>query len=131
MKTSHCIVFSTFYKKNTTPLFIGGNCILWSSTYLGVHLLCGRYVKFDLMPVKRAFCSTCDSILTVIIRTIWLCCYYKNRTGNVFQGGCLSPVIFNLFVNMFIIKLKLLNICCHIDSVHCVPKKTITFLFFK
>ena len=38
-------------------LSIGGNCIPWTSTvkYLGVHFLYGRDVKFDLMPVKRAF----------------------------------------------------------------------------
>jgi len=50
---SHCMVFGTFYKKNIAPLSVGSS-ILWTSTvkYLGVHLLCGRYVKFDLMPVK-------------------------------------------------------------------------------
>jgi len=30
--------------------------------YLGVHLLCSRDIKFDLMPVKHAVYSSCDSI---------------------------------------------------------------------
>ena len=30
--------------------------------YLGVHLVSGRDIKFDLMPVKRAFYSSCNSI---------------------------------------------------------------------
>ena len=61
---SHYIVFGSFYKKNLPPLFVGGNSILSCSTvkYLGVHLVSGRDIKFDLMPVKRAFYSSCNSI---------------------------------------------------------------------
>ena len=59
------MVFGTSYKKNIAPLSVGSSSILWTSTvkYLGVHLLCGRDVKFDLMPVKRAFYSSCNSIV--------------------------------------------------------------------
>jgi len=46
---------------------IGGNSILLCSTvrYLGVHLVSSRDVKFDPMPVKHAFYSSCtrNSIL--------------------------------------------------------------------
>ena len=53
----HYIVFGSFYKKNLSPLFVGGNSILSCLTvkYLGVHLVSGRDIKSDLMPVKRAF----------------------------------------------------------------------------
>ena len=46
---SCCMVFGTCYKTNIVK-------------YVGVHLLCGGDVKFDLMPVKRAFYSSRNSI---------------------------------------------------------------------
>ena len=61
VKKSHCMVFGTFYKKNIALLSVYcSSSILWTSTvkYLGIHLLCGRDIKFDLMPVKRAFYSS-------------------------------------------------------------------------
>ena len=54
-------------------------------------------------------------------------CYYVRWNGStsslfsvgsgVCQGSCLSPVIFNMFVNKFIVQLKLPDIGCHIGSV--------------
>ena len=43
--------FGSFYKKNVPPLFIGDNSILSCSTVkcLGVHLVSGSDIKFDLM----------------------------------------------------------------------------------
>jgi len=37
--------------------------------------------------------------------------------SGVRQGSCLSSVIFNVFVNIFIVELKLLDTGCHIGSV--------------
>ena len=42
--------------------------------------------------------------------------YFAVGSG-VRQGGCLSPAIFNGFMNLFIIQLKLQGIGCHV--LHC------------
>ena len=45
-------------------MVLGGMTICWCSSvkYLGVHLLCGRFLKFDIMPAKRAFYAAYNSI---------------------------------------------------------------------
>ena len=47
-------------------MYLGDTNIDWCSSikYLGVFLLSGRTLKFDIMPVKRAFYSACNSIFS-------------------------------------------------------------------
>ena len=51
-------------KAEITPMRLGGSCIEWSKVikYLGVYLMSGKSVKFDINPVKRSFYSACNSI---------------------------------------------------------------------
>jgi len=37
-------------------------CWSYSVKYLGVYLLGGSSLKFDTMPIKRAFYAACNSI---------------------------------------------------------------------
>ena len=37
--------------------------------------------------------------------------------SGVRQGSCLSPAIFNVFMNVFVVQLKLLNIGYHVTSL--------------
>jgi len=61
---SHCIVFGKTSKCTLPLMVLGGMTICWCSSvkYLGVHLLSGRFLKFDIMSVKRAFYAACNSI---------------------------------------------------------------------
>jgi len=63
---SHCIVFGKTSKCTLPLMVLGGMTICWCSSvkYLAVHLLSGRFLKFDIMPVKRAFYAACNSIFT-------------------------------------------------------------------
>jgi len=47
-------------------MYLSDTNIDWCSSikYLGVFLLSGRTLKFDIMPVKRAFYSACNSIFS-------------------------------------------------------------------
>ena len=38
-------------------------------------------------------------------------------SSGVCQGRCLSPAIFNVFINVFIVQLKLLRVGCHVMSL--------------
>ena len=40
--------------------------------------------------------------------------------NGVKQGGCLSPMIFTLYMDVLIQKLKLSGIGCHIGRTYCV-----------
>ena len=59
---SHCIVFGKTHKATLPPMLLDGMVIHWCSSvkYLGVHLLSGRSIKFDIMPCKREFYSACN-----------------------------------------------------------------------
>jgi len=63
---SHCMVIGKMYKSNITPMRLGQSAIHWCSNikYLGVHMLSGKSVKFDLNPVKRSFYSACNAIFS-------------------------------------------------------------------
>jgi len=63
---SHCIVFGKTHKATLPPMLLDGMVIHWCSSakYLGVHLLSGRSIKFDIMPCKRAFYSACNNVFS-------------------------------------------------------------------
>ena len=60
----HIIVFGKKYNCQLPSVFLGTSTIDWcpSVKYLGVYLLSGKYLTFDIMPAKRAFYSACNSI---------------------------------------------------------------------
>ena len=68
----HYIVFGSFYKKNLSPLFVGGNSILSCSTvkYLGVHLVSNRDIKFDLMPSCNSIFMNNNSLNELAVLTL-------------------------------------------------------------
>jgi len=43
--------------------------------------------------------------------------YIFTVTSGVRRGGVLSPSLFNVFINVFIVLLRMFNVCCHIHSV--------------
>ena len=63
---SHCIAFGRFYKHHLTSLLLGSKPIAWCSTlnYLGVQMISGRYLRFDIMHSKHTFYSACNNIFS-------------------------------------------------------------------
>jgi len=61
---SHCIAFGKTSKFSLPVMVLNGTTWCWNSSvkYLGVYLLGGNSLKFDIMPVKRAFFAACNSI---------------------------------------------------------------------
>ena len=63
---SHCLIIGKMCRPNAeiSPMYLHGSCIEWSKVikYLGVYLMSGKSVKFDINPVKRSFYSACNSI---------------------------------------------------------------------
>jgi hypothetical protein len=87
---------------------------------------------FDRVNHFKLFSSLLNAGLPVGIISV-ICNWYSKmfaavRWGNAFsdsfhvgsgvrQGGTLSPSLFNTFINLFIVNLKVADIGCHIDSV--------------
>lgn len=63
---SHCIAVGKLHKCIINPMTLCGNSVDWCSSikYLGIHILGGKHVKFDINPCKRAFYAACNSIFT-------------------------------------------------------------------
>ena len=61
---SDCLIIGKMCKAEITPMRLGSSCIELSKVikYLGVYLMSGKSVKFDINPVKRSFYSACNSI---------------------------------------------------------------------
>jgi len=61
---SHCIAFGKTSKFSLPVMVLGGTTLCWSSSvkYLGVYLLGGSSLKFDIIPVKETFYAACNSI---------------------------------------------------------------------
>ena len=61
---SHCIVVGKLYNCVVKPMYLFGNNVEWCNSikYLGIHLLSGKQVKFDINPCKRFFYAGCNSI---------------------------------------------------------------------
>ena len=67
----HLIAFGPLARKTDGPLLIGSDDIDWTHSleYLGVHIICGRKLSFDINPIKRAFLL--HVILCVVSRNTW------------------------------------------------------------
>ena len=65
-KKSHCIAFGKLYKKVSGQLTLGDSSIHWvdSIKYLGVHLVSGKSLSFDVGPVKRSFYAASNCIFS-------------------------------------------------------------------
>jgi len=52
---SHAVVFGKMRKYELPVLYLGSTTVDWCSSikYLGINLLGGRSLKFDIMPMKR------------------------------------------------------------------------------
>ena len=63
---SHCMVIGKAAVMDIGPIKLGGQDIqLYQSVkYLGVYLMAGKKLCFDLSPVKRAFYTACNSIFS-------------------------------------------------------------------
>ena len=73
---SHCIAFGKIFKLSLLVLVLLTLCWISSVKYLNVYLLGVRSLKFDTMPVKRAFCAACNNIF---MHGADVDCRYKNR----------------------------------------------------
>ena len=56
-------MFGKCIMQNIEPMYIGGHCINWveSIEYLGVNVISGKKLSFDLKLVKRSFYVACIS----------------------------------------------------------------------
>ena len=63
---SHCIAFGKTAKRNMCPMRLGWNNIEWckSIKYLGVHIVSGSNISFNIDPVKRSFFTACNCIFS-------------------------------------------------------------------
>lgn len=64
---SHCICFGNFFKSPLPAMNLGDSHLDWCSqiNYLGVFIIAGKCLKFDINPLIRAFYSACNSIYSV------------------------------------------------------------------
>ena len=60
----HLVAFGPHARKTGGPLLIGSDTIHWTHSvkYLGVHIVYGRKLSFDINPIKRAFFTACNSV---------------------------------------------------------------------
>jgi hypothetical protein len=60
---SHCIMFGKRVS-NVEPMWMGTHSIPWvdSIRYLGVHIVSGKRLMFDVNPTKRSFYCACNCI---------------------------------------------------------------------
>ena len=63
---SHCMVTGKAAILDIGLMKLGGQDIQWcqSVKYLGVYVMAGKKLCFDISPVKRAFYSVCNSIFS-------------------------------------------------------------------
>ena len=61
---SHCIFFGKCSKMCPEPMYLGTNTIQWTDSikYLGIHVISGKCMSFDIDPIKRSFYAACNSI---------------------------------------------------------------------
>jgi len=47
-------------------MWLGSDILVWSHSirYLGVHVLAGKTITFDVNPAKRSFHAACNAILS-------------------------------------------------------------------
>jgi len=60
----HCISIGKFASFHLPPVLLDSCHIPWVPMvkYLGVHVVSGRKLSFDITPIKQAFFAACDSI---------------------------------------------------------------------
>ena len=60
----HLIAFDPLACKTGGPLFIGSDTINWTHPvkHLGVHIVCGKKLSFDINPIKRTFFTACNTV---------------------------------------------------------------------
>ena len=61
---SHCIVFGNCRKRNIENMHIGDDSINWveSIKYLGVHIVGGKKLSFDIQALRRSFYAAFNNI---------------------------------------------------------------------
>ena len=60
----NCLVIGRTHKANISPMVLGGQAIQWCENikYLGIYVVSGKSVKFDINPVKSSFYAACNYI---------------------------------------------------------------------
>jgi hypothetical protein len=63
---SHCISFGKSAALKIDPMKIGSCEVAWCSSikYLGVYIVSGKRISFDIDPIKRAFYSACNCVFS-------------------------------------------------------------------
>jgi hypothetical protein len=84
----HCIAFGKNSALKIDPMNIGSSQIDWCRNikYLGVYIVAGKRLSFDIDPVKRAFYTACncvfsqsgraDEILQLTLQETYCCPFY-------------------------------------------------------
>ena len=65
-KKSHCIAFGKLNHNVLRPMVLNNSTLAWVPLvkYLGVHLVSGRKLSFDINPAKWSFFMACNAILS-------------------------------------------------------------------
>ena len=64
-KKSYCLSLGKLANVDFDPMLLANQWIArcQSNKYLGVHLLCGKGLSFDITPIKFPFYAACDNII--------------------------------------------------------------------
>jgi len=120
--TNHC----TFVLQETINYYLKNNNYVYSMLLDASKAFDKiNHIKLVRLLLQRGCCPLLARIIAVmyssqLIRVKWLdnMSHFFNSTNGVKQGGVLSPLLFNIYLDELLFKLKNSGIGCYINSIY-------------
>ena len=124
-KRRHSTVMCTFVVEETVQHYMNGQSDVYC-TLLDASKAFDRveYVKLFHCLIKKGLCPIICRFLAMLYTKQTIRVRWKNSTGSTFsclngvrQGGVMSPILFSVYIDELILRLKELDLGCHINDV--------------